>query len=236
MKRSWTSEIKKIVRELRQSGATYSEIQKKFGVPKSTLNTWFKDLPYPAHEYFIDQKSWLIKIRKLSAESKKKKSAENMRVLVEKIRNDVKSWEFLISKDIQKCLLAILYWAEGQKLPENNAPVNFANTDPKLILLFLTMLRNCYTIDESKLRVRLHVHWYHNIKIVKRFWGNLLNIDEKKFGKVFIKPRSKTKKFRKNFAGICFVIYHSVYLRREIVQTGYNIAESITGKIPVYTP
>lgn len=219
---------------MRQHGATYSGIYKELRVPKSTLNLWFKDLPHPNHMYFIDQKSWLAAIRKLSAAANRKKRQDGMARISQKVKKEIEEWKLLKSMETQKSLLSMLYWAEGQKLPETGTPVKFANTDPKLVLLFLTLLRSCYQLDETKLRIQIHVHWYHNQRKVQRFWSKLLNVDETLFNKIYVKQRSKTKRFRKNFAGICFVIYHSVNLRREIVETGYNVAERIAGRTPVY--
>lgn len=230
----WTNEDRTKARLMRQRGASYSGIYKELRVPKSTLNLWFKDLPYPNHMYFIDQKSWLAEIRKLSAAANRKKRQDGMAKISQKVKKEVEEWELLKSRETQKSLLSMLYWAEGQKLPERGTPVKFANTDPKLVLLFLTLLRNCYQLDKTKLRIQIHVHWYHNQRKVQRFWSKLLSVDESLFNKIYVKQRSKTKRFRKNFAGICFVIYYSVNLRREIVETGYNIAERITGRIPVY--
>lgn len=232
--RKWPVEVIEKAKKLRLKGATYSQVKKELRVPKSTLSLWFKALPRPSHMYFIDRDSWLKEIRKLSVASKNKKRQDETALLTKKIKEEVGRWKFLDSLDMGKCLLSILYWTEGQKLPEKQAPVKFANTDPRLVLLFLTLLRKCYPIDETKLRIGLHVHWYHNKNKVKRFWGKLLNIDESNFNKIYIKHRGKTRRFRKNFAGICFVIYYSLKLRREIVETGYNIAERIIGKIPVF--
>lgn len=234
MKKRWPTEIISQARQMRRDGATYNQLQRKLGVAKSTLNSWFKDLPHPNHMYFIDQKSWLAEIRKLSAAVNRKKRQDGMAKISQKVKKEIGEWELLKSRETQKSLLSMLYWAEGQKLPERGTPLKFANTDPKLVLLFLTLLRNCYQIDETKLRIQIHVHWYHNQRKVQRFWSKLLNIDESLFNKIYVKQRSKTKRFRKNFAGICFVIYYSVNLRREIVETGYNIAERMTGRIPVY--
>lgn len=231
----WPADIIESARKMRSAGATYGEIGKQLGVAKSTLNTWLKDLPNLSHEYFTDRNSWMEKIRKLSNKAIKRKRSEQIKRIEENVRQEVATWSFLTSRETQKALLGVLYWAEGQKLPLRGAPVKFTNTDPKLALLFLTMLRRCFQIDESRLRVRLYLHWYHKIKKVRRFWSDLLGVDESQFAKIYIKQRSKTKRFRKNFVGICFIVYPSVDLRWQIVHTGYNVAERIVGKIPTYT-
>lgn len=150
--------------------------------------------------------------------------------IAKRVKAEVDSWSFLKNRAAQKAFLSLLYWAEGQKLPLRGAQVRFANTDPRLALLFLTLLRNYYVLDESKLRVRLHLHWYHNVKKTKEFWSKLLDIDELRFIKPRLKRRSKIKRFRKNFAGNCFICYSGVDLRWEIMDAAYNIQERITGQ------
>jgi len=123
----------------------------------------------------------------------------------------------------------MLYWAEGTKLPKN-AQIEFANTDPRMAFLFITLLRKCYTLDEEKLKARLHLHHYHDIKKAEKFWSELLDIPLKQFYKVYIKPRSKTKKFRRNFMGICFIRYGNTDLKHRILNTAYAIQEKICDK------
>ncbi|MCS6956266.1 MAG: hypothetical protein NZM02_00230 [Patescibacteria group bacterium] len=126
--------------------------------------------------------------------------------------------------------MSILYLAEGNKV---KGVLQFANTDPKMILLFITLLRSCYQLDESKFRIRLHLHYYHQARRTKQFWSELLKIPTNQFLKTYWKSRGKEKTFRKNFGGICFVKYNSVYLKEKIVQYGYILTEKITGKINV---
>ena len=99
--------------------------------------------------------------------------------------------------------------------------------------LFITLLRECYKIDESKFRVRLHLHFYHREKDVKIFWSQLLKIPESQFTKTYRKYRSQEKTFRRNFGGICFLKYNSDDLRERIVQFALALGEKITGQIDV---
>jgi hypothetical protein len=80
-------------------------------------------------------------------------------------------------------------------------------------------LRSAYNIDEKCLRVRLHLHHYHNVARVRGFWSKLLGIPKTQFEKIYIKSRKKTKKKRKNFAGICFLKYGKggVALQKEVL-------------------
>jgi hypothetical protein len=114
-------------------------------------------------------------------------------------------------------MLAMLYSAEGAR-HKGVSGLKFANTDPKMAQLYVILLRKCYKLDETKFRIFLHLHYYHDIKKSRNFWSKSLNVPLNQFGKVYIKKRSKTKRFRKNFMGICFISYLDSNIRKEVME------------------
>lgn len=224
VRKTYTIELRKQAENLRRSGRSYKEIYDKLQVPKSTLSTWFGST-YPGIFNREKQLKHLARIRiKALATNKKKKDQERFK-LEKRVGYEIKSYP---TRNIGflKSVLSALYWAEGSK--SHRSPVVFTNTDPRLVRLFLTLLRKCYCIDEKKLRVRLHLHYYHPITKTKKYWSKLLNIPAKSFGKIYIKKRSLTKKFRKNFMGICFIKYYDNMLQKEIMALAYQISDKIT--------
>lgn len=211
---------------MRINGSSFSQIKIVLKVPKSTLSLWVRDIPRPKHLYYTNRKEWLGKIQKYAIEANKKK---RQLVLARIIEQAIKEAELadIFSFSSQRIILAFLYWAEGSK----SQGVSFANTDPRLVLLFVTLLRKSFPIDESKFRVLLYLHYYHRENEMKKFWSTLLNIPESQFIKVYRKKRSRLKRYRKNFAGICFIRYNSVNLRESIMQYAYALAERLIGKI-----
>ncbi len=224
-----SEDIKTFARNLRRQGKSYSEIVNELQVPRSTLHLWLKDISIPIRFTGEARKSWWKSMQRLAVEANKKKYTSIYSKIDEKILLEQKS--LTIDVDFCKSLLSAIYWTEGSK--GRHSIVVFANTDPGLTLLFVTLLRKCYKIDESKFRVRLHLHDYHNEEKVKTFWSHLLKIPQDQFTKTYRKERSKEKTFRRNFGGICFVNYNSVYLRAEIAQYGKFLGQKITGKINV---
>lgn len=219
--------IKKAVKLERIKGKTYRELTQMFGIPKSTLSFWFGDtLGHPFDR--AGQIKHLARIRPLAMQAiqnRQNKQAEDLKI---KIREEIKNYPFQ-NIGAQKLFLAGLYWTEGAKHKKVSG-LKFANTDPKLSLLYLTLLRKCYTIDESKLRIGLHLHYYHKIGETKKFWSELLNVPEERFWKVYIKKRSVTKKFRRNFMGICFINYSSSDTRKELLEIADQFHEMVTGQ------
>ena len=217
----YTQETKNRAEKLRQHGLSYKQIYNHLKIPKSTLSTWFGS-KYSGVFDKEKQTQHLVKIRVLALEANRKKREKELNSIKFSISNEIKTYP-LQEPGFLKSILAALYWAEGGKY--NGSPVNFANTDPKLSNLFINLLRKCYRIDEGKIRIRLHLHYYHNITKTRQFWSELLDVPINQFGKIYIKKRSQTKKFRKNFMGICFLYYPDSNIRKEIIEISKNLAE-----------
>lgn len=228
MNTKWDQVIKDKAKRLRKQGNSYGQIIKVLKVPKSTLHQWIRGTKRPAKFSKLDRIRWIKEIQPLGAQGNKRKREEIINKINEQTNNEISLIK--INQDIKKAILAMLYWAEGTKV---KGVLQFANTDPRLIKLFVDLLRSSYKLDESKFRLRLHLHYYHKVKKIKKYWSKLLNIPLNQFTKTYRKSRSKEKTFRRNFGGICFVKYNSVYLKEKIVKYGYALGEKISGKVKV---
>ena len=225
----YSQSIKDEVDLMRRAGKTYAEIRKIHSIPKSTLSVWLGE----KYAGIFDKEAQYEHLKKIRILAVKKLQGNKIaRDIVHAARGTVVA-QSLPVQDIgfQKALLAMLYWAEGTK-HEKAAGLTFSNTDPRLIQLYISMLRNCFEIDEKKLRVRLHLHYYHNKRETRRYWSRLLAVPESQFGKLYIKKRSKTRKFRKNFKGICIVIYHGTGLLKEVLALGLAICDHVLSVNP----
>lgn len=221
----WSETLKNEARELRRQNLSINNIARSLDVPKSTLHQWIHDLKRPIYITREDKLRHLALIRPLASAALHAKRQNRLQEIKNRVTKEVKLYP-IRNKHLLKAMLVMLYWAEGGK---GRGTLQFVNTDPDLMLLFITLLRKSFVLDESKLRARLHLHYYHKIKKVRKFWSTLLSISESKFGKIYIKPRSKTKKFRKNFAGICFIKYHNDELRYELLTLAHSLSSKIAG-------
>lgn len=226
--RQWRNSIKEKAKQLRKKGYSYGQLTRELGVSKSTLHAWIRGIRRPEQFTRQDRIRWIKEIQPLGAQANKKKREKVIQQITQKVHREVSSLKENIG--MKKTMLAMMYWAEGSKV---RGVAQFVNIDPRMNLLFITLLRQCYDVDESKFRIRLHLHYYHRVKIVRHFWSHLLHVPEAQFEKTYRKPRSKEKTFRKNFGGICFVKYNSVYLKEEILQYAYSLSEKFIGKIAV---
>ncbi len=231
--KTYTIKDKNRVKKLILERKSYKEIEMILDVPKSTISTWFgKKIDKPwQKKTMLDH---LAKIRILARAALKnkwdKKRKEEDQLIGARAEKDIKSYPFK-NGGFYKSLLSMLYWAEGSKHSQMSG-TKFANTDPDLLLLYVTLLRKCYKIDENKLRIGLYVHYYHSIKKVKNFWSKTLKIPVSRFHKVYIKKRSTTKKYRKNFAGVCFLYYGDSKIRKELIKLGSLLKDTIVNMRP----
>ncbi|MCL4360390.1 hypothetical protein M1555_04030 [Patescibacteria group bacterium] len=228
MRRYIPERTKQRARTLRRQGRSIGQIANDVLVAKSTVYEWVRSMSNERKYALMGRQKWIREIQPLGALAQKRKREEKIQKIVTETKQEINSLD--IGSTTKKAMLAMLYWSEGCK---GRGPLVFVNTDPRRMKLFITLLRHCYHIDECRLRVRLHLHWYHNEAKVKKFWSALLSIPETQFMKTYRKDRSKEKTFRRNFGGICFLRYNNDYLREQIVHFSLALGEHLTGSIHV---
>jgi len=87
----------------------------------------------------------------------------------------------------------------------------------------MDLYRRAYTITAGEIRLQVQCHPYHNVNKVRSFWAVVLDIPEDRVQILEIKKRGVTKRFRKNFAGICQLRLPNVDRRREIIAVASQI-------------
>ena len=91
-----------------------------------------------------------------------------------------------------KALGVALYWGEGYKA-EKSKGVDFANSDPKMIRVFLSFLRHICGVDEKRLRVYLYCHSQKEVPRLIRYWSNITLIPQTQFSKPYIAKKASIK-------------------------------------------
>lgn len=86
-----------------------------------------------------------------------------------------------------KLMLAavMLYWAEGYKAGDHG--VDFANSDPDMVILFTKFLRQICNVDEKRLRCYLYAYSGQDTKALQQYWANALDIPLAQFTKPYVK-------------------------------------------------
>ena len=85
----------------------------------------------------------------------------------------------------------MLYWGEGAK--KNSHSVDFANSDPDMIKIFLKFLRGIYQIDETRLRIYLYSYDSLPTNELVEYWAKLTSIPTTQFSKPYIRSKSDLK-------------------------------------------
>lgn len=118
----------------------------------------------------------------------------------------------------QKLNLAglMLYWGEGVKAKIDT--VDFVNSNQKMALIFLKMLRQIYQIQERKLRILLYCYANQNTTTLIDFWSRLLKIPKSQFTKPYIRQDFNPKKINKMPYGLVHIRYCDKKLFSQIMQ------------------
>ena len=106
----------------------------------------------------------------------------------------------------------MLYWAEGAKQGHS---VDLANTDSRVILIFLKFLREICGVAESRLRVLLYVYEGQNIGSIRCYWSQLTQIPETQFIKPYI---SKFRSSRVRQKVLPYGVVHIRYSDKRLLQ------------------
>jgi hypothetical protein len=112
---------------------------------------------------------------------------------------------------LRKTLGLALWWAEGTKSRQDKRwkntwmyHVDFTNTNPEMIRLYLEFLRNDVGIDERRLKLQLQIHEGDNQTQFEEFWSQATNIPLQRFYKTIVRPAGN--KLGKTY-GTCKIRY-----------------------------
>ena len=122
----------------------------------------------------------------------------------------------VLTSEQEKLKLAVLmlYWGEGTK---GGNGVALSNSDPQMIKLFVQFLREICGIEESRLRVTLHLYPDHDEKTLKEFWSSLTDIPLTQFNKPFVHRDTKGSYKKKSQYGTVEVRYSDILLIKLIL-------------------
>ncbi|MCP6718529.1 MAG: hypothetical protein KJI70_03285 [Patescibacteria group bacterium] len=83
----------------------------------------------------------------------------------------------------------MLYWAEGSKDP--NGYVSFANSDPKMIQLFLKFLYEICGVQKKRIRLLLHAYEDQKDLKLENYWSRITKVSLNQFHKTYVHKGKK---------------------------------------------
>ncbi|MDZ4227628.1 MAG: hypothetical protein U1E54_00105 [Candidatus Levybacteria bacterium] len=202
-------EIKDKAIKLRKDGYSLNEISNLLKIAKSTASDWLSSISLsPSAQNVLKKKQILGQYK--SVLLKRMKSDLDKKVNEAKAHERLKS--LLFSNDHIKLCCALMWWCEGNK---NSSFLRFTSSDVTLIKNYLSLLREGFPLDESKFRVLVHLHAYHNDDTQKRFWSQVTKIPINQFHKSFQKTNTG-KRTRENYPGCIALTYYDAKIAKEL--------------------
>jgi hypothetical protein len=123
---------------------------------------------------------------------------------------------------------AVLYWCEGSKR-EKDCRVEFVNSDPKMVSVFMTYLRT-KDIEESRIRARMTIHIQDDELECKAYWKKVTSLNDANFISTVVKSPSFSKKPLPY--GTVTIRYNSLRLLRQIKEEISDIAGETSETLP----
>ncbi|MFH1576857.1 MAG: hypothetical protein ABID35_04895 [Candidatus Margulisiibacteriota bacterium] len=126
----------------------------------------------------------------------------------------------------------ILYSCEGTQLRKDKRRKNttyywvieFTNSNPKLISLFVSFLRKIIKIDEKKLKGQLFAYKELDMAQLENYWSNISEIPQNNFNKTIILTQ-KNSKYKPNPNGTFKIRYHSKEAFKKLEKIANSILE-----------
>jgi predicted DNA-binding protein YlxM (UPF0122 family) len=121
----------------------------------------------------------------------------------------------------------IMYWCEGATSTKAGG-VDFANSKPAMIKLFMEFLIKICGINKNKLRAMIYCHKNQDIAKITNFWSNLTGIPEQQFTKPYIRIDFDPKKIDKMPNGLVHIRYFDKKLLNQFRKWIIEEAEQLT--------
>lgn len=171
-------ERKEIGQTLRRMGFSYREIAALIPVSKGTLSGWCRDIPLRE-----ERRGELLGKR-----GRRREIGQRLRQRAldraAGIQEAARTAAIDLVRDAFWVAGVVAYWAEGSKGKE----LSFANSDPRLIRLFIEWAEQFFGVPRSAMTIKLHLHSGQDEKERRDYWSHVTGIPVENFGKTFIKP------------------------------------------------
>ena len=217
------SNLKDDVIKLRKRGTSIGVINKRYGIPKSTLSCWFRKIKLTKH-----QKNEIYKKASIKMDNARKKaliwhhSQKESRILKAKLGADS-----VINKVntndiyILELALSLLYLGEGSK----NDLTSMGNANPLVLNFFIKAVKRIY--PSAKLgRCQLHLRSDQNELDAIKYWSKELKINKNQFDFVKDKRIAKSKTYP-HYHGVCVARFTEVAIQRRLLFLSHKFCNII---------
>ncbi|MFI1991258.1 resolvase [Actinoplanes sp. NPDC020271] len=224
-------DMRELARELRAEGRTVPEIAEALEVSKSSAYLWTRDMPLDAtpEEAAARRSRHSKKVAEARWEPHRRARDEARDLTLAR----VSAWVGELSDREVILLGSVAYWCEGAKeKPWRPQALNlqFINSDPQLILLFLRYVALLGVIPDQ-LRYRLSIHESADVAGATAWWADVVGIAVEDFQRATLKkhnPATVRKNVGQSYRGCLTVsVCRSarLYWEAEGVMEGIALSE-----------
>jgi len=229
MKSRWF-ELKEEAIKIRKKGVSIGYVEKKLGIPRSTLSGWFKDIQLTKRQKGRLCQNWknaLVKARKKAIvwhnQQKERRMGEARKLAL----NTLEKID-LENINILELTLSVLYLGEGFK---TNGQLGVGNSDPTILKFFIRSVGRVFKINPQQLKCELHLRADQNGEKIKRYWSRELKIPQKNFLSVIFDKRTVGIKTYPKYKGVCIVRFCSTAHQRRLVYLSNLYCEKVINNL-----
>ena len=169
-------------RDLRAQGWTLTEICEELACSKASASLWCRDVEVDEEVLERRRRDRFLKGNEGARLRGPNKLQRRKQAEIEEMRRaGFDEVGVLSDRDLMIAGIA-LYAGEGSKTP---GEVRFANSDPRMIVLFVEWMRRCFGIDPGEMRLRLYLHEGLDLDAANTFWSELTGIPIERFRKPY---------------------------------------------------
>ena len=199
--------------EMRKRGFSYSEIENRMHIPRSTLSYWLKNIKLTPEQTkkLNDKRTEVAKANALKKVSRTSK-------MIEEIKNSSSQDVKEISKKELWLMGVVLYWKNGNK-SDLKKGVHFSSSDPDMIKLFLKWLREVGGVEDKEIRFDIFIKWSKTSKKnssdeIIDYWAKVTGFSKEHFSNIYFQKASKKRESGNGFLRI--KVAQSSMLARQI--------------------
>ncbi len=123
----------------------------------------------------------------------------------------------------------MLYMGEGAKTGNT---VDFANSDPRLLKIFILFLRKICGVEEGKMRFYLYCFSDQNSDSLKAFWSKELKVDSNQFTKPYIKESAPVKAPKKTRI-MPYGVLHIRYNDKRLLEKMLSLCSTLIARLTI---
>jgi hypothetical protein len=204
---------KEIAIDMRKSGKSYNEIVTSLRISKSTLSGWFGDTAWSKEVREKNEASMRI-VHTIRLRALNEIRGRNLARAYDEARAEARL-EFEILKHSPLFVAGVmLYWGEGDKLTKYST--RLTNTDPEMIRLYVTFLKQVCQIPEGKIKGHILIYPDLDEAECRRYWVQASGIEAAQFCKTTtIQGKHMTRRIK---YGVCMVEISSTYFKVKMLE------------------